>query len=653
MKGKMKFCILAMFVLTVAAVWFETGEAGAFTISDDGEYALVLNLKVSDEDATIDGQQSGKVIKFNFDEDEELVRVSDLTRGVVPYNGEREFSGWAGRSDSSETIEMLSKDEFSSTGSMNGVSYTKGHSIYALFLGAEIEQPQQYYVLFNAVDGEVLTDGVSTGEAKVVMSGTMDQLTSQDLSRYSARREGCTFCGWGINTAIDDGRFFTSTSVTASELEKYSPMTIFALYKKNTFEGDYLVLALDANGGTIDGQEVEKCDYLSDSSNSSAMPIFQYVPERRGYKFTGWHADKEGSSTKYTLMSNQYWRRDEEPGLEKDALMDNGTFYKTVTLYAGWEKDTSIAKEPMTITSTGDIQGSVEAELLNDGDYSLDLVQMPITDALAAENVKYLLDINLLDDQDIVQINGVTVKVKLALPEELKDYDSYEVVYVKDGKITERLACTVEDGYVVFNTSHLSEYGIVAKKNQSVTPGDNTGGGATDDPNKGNQGDGNNNNGNTNTGNTNNGSSGTTAGNNNNGNTNTGTNNGADNKNNNTSNNSSATNNSSKPKTNSKKKIRVARPLVIKKSLSKSRKRAKLTWRKVKGANGYEVKYSSSKSFAKKKTKRFRTKRTAYTCTLKGKKSAYYARVRAYKIVKGKKYYSGWTSIIQLRKAKK
>jgi hypothetical protein len=147
MKVKMKFCILAMFVLTVAAVWFETGEAGAFTISDDGEYALVLNLKVSDADATIDGQQSGKVIKFNFDEDEEAIRVSDLTQGICPYNGKNEFSGWAGDSASSETVEMLSKDEFSSTGSMNGVSYTKGHSIYALFLGAEIEQPQQYYVL--------------------------------------------------------------------------------------------------------------------------------------------------------------------------------------------------------------------------------------------------------------------------------------------------------------------------------------------------------------------------------------------------------------------------------------------------------------------------------------------------------------------------
>lgn len=644
MKGKMKFCILAMFVLTVAAVWFEAREADAFTITDSGEYALVLNLKVSDADATIDGQQSGKVIKFDFDEDEEAIRVSDLTQGICPYNGKNEFSGWAGSSDSSETVEMLSKDEFSSKGSMNGVSYTKGYCIYALFLGAEIEQPQQYYVLFDAFGGEMLTDGVSTGEAKVILSGTMDQVTSQDLSRYSAQREGCTFCGWGINDAMK-GRFFTSTSLTPSELETYSPMTIFALYKKNTFEGDYLVLALDANGGTIDGQEVEKCDYLSDSSNRSTMPIFQYVPERRGYKFTGWYADKEGSSTEYTLMSNQYWRRDEEPELDKDVMMDDGTFYKTVTLYAGWKKDTSITKEPMTITSTGDIQGSVEVELLNDGDYSLDLVQMPITDALAAENVKYLLDINLLNKQKIVQINGVTARVKLALPEELKDYDSYEVVYIEDGKIAERLACTVEDGYVVFNTSHLSEYGIVAKKNQSITPGDNTGGGETDDPNKGNQG--NTNNGNTNTGNTNNGSNGTTAGNQNNGNTNTGTNNGADNKNNNTS------NNSSKPKTNSKKKIRVARPLVIKKSLSKSRKRAKLIWRKVKGASGYEVKYCSSKSFAKKKTKRFRTKRTTYTCTLKGKKSAYYARVRAYKIVKGKKYYSGWTSIIQLRKAKK
>ena len=57
MKGKMKFCILAVFVLTVAAMWFGTKEAGAFTIAEDGKYALVLNLKGSDKEvANIDGQ---------------------------------------------------------------------------------------------------------------------------------------------------------------------------------------------------------------------------------------------------------------------------------------------------------------------------------------------------------------------------------------------------------------------------------------------------------------------------------------------------------------------------------------------------------------------------------------------------------------------
>ena len=63
MKGKMKFCILAVFGLTVAAMWFGTKEAGAFTIAEDGKYALVLNLKGSDKEvANIDGQSGREVV---------------------------------------------------------------------------------------------------------------------------------------------------------------------------------------------------------------------------------------------------------------------------------------------------------------------------------------------------------------------------------------------------------------------------------------------------------------------------------------------------------------------------------------------------------------------------------------------------------------
>lgn len=45
MKGKMKFCILAVFVLTMAAMWFGTKEAGAFTIAEDGKLCIGIESK--------------------------------------------------------------------------------------------------------------------------------------------------------------------------------------------------------------------------------------------------------------------------------------------------------------------------------------------------------------------------------------------------------------------------------------------------------------------------------------------------------------------------------------------------------------------------------------------------------------------------------
>ena len=66
-----------------------SNEAHAFTIKDDGKYALVMNIKNSDKGATIDGSQSGKVLKFNFDEGEEKVKLYDLTNGITAFNGEK------------------------------------------------------------------------------------------------------------------------------------------------------------------------------------------------------------------------------------------------------------------------------------------------------------------------------------------------------------------------------------------------------------------------------------------------------------------------------------------------------------------------------------------------------------------------------------
>ena len=55
------------------------------------------------------------------------------------------------------------------------------------------------------------------------------------------------------------------------------------------------------------------------------------------------------------------------------------------------------------------------------------------------------------------------MKIKIALPEELKGYNKYEVVYILEGKIKETLPAIIEEGYLVFETTHLSEYGVIAE----------------------------------------------------------------------------------------------------------------------------------------------------------------------------------------------
>jgi hypothetical protein len=82
--------------------------------------------------------------------------------------------------------------------------------------------------------------------------------------------------------------------------------------------------------------------------------------------------------------------------------------------------------------------------------------------------------------------------------------------------------------------------------------------------------------------------------------------------------------------------------------LTATSKGFKVTWKKQKkGTTGYQIQYSTSKKFSSKYTK---TKKvTSYKTTsvtlksLKAKKT-YYVRVRTYKIVDGKKYYSDWSS---------
>lgn len=75
-------------------------------------------------------------------------------------------------------------------------------------------------------------------------------------------------------------------------------------------------------------------------------------------------------------------------------------------------------------------------------------------------------------------------------------------------------------------------------------------------------------------------------------------------------------------------------------------KKLKVTWKKNAAATGYEVQYAASskfKSVKKVKIKKASTTSTTVSKLTKGKK--YYVRIRTYKTVSGKTYYSGWSKV--------
>ena len=114
------------------------------------------------------------------------------------------------------------------------------------------------------------------------------------------------------------------------------------------------------------------------------------------------------------------------------------------------------------IESSSSIKGSIAFEKEASKNYTFDIKQVEVSKNLSDKNVKCLVDINVLENGQIVKINDTKMKIKIALPEDLKGYKKYNVVYILDNEIKETIPATVEDGYIVFETSHLSEYGIVA-----------------------------------------------------------------------------------------------------------------------------------------------------------------------------------------------
>lgn len=386
----------------------------------------------------------------------------------VTENGETVFEGWIKSNSPNKIVSELTKDDFNLNEELNGQTYTNCCYLYARFSKQKLTETEKYYIILDGYAGEI------NGEDKILISQKADDFTTFDLSKYTASRKGYNFCGWGC-----DGKIVTSIDKSYFT-EKYT-VIVTALYKSSEAYDDdednvtNYTLILDANGGTLDGETSPKYNYIGGKDSSTSMMIFHYIPERAGYKFIGWNSKKDGSGKNYTSLYWRDWSGDSEKEFDRDTSMGDRNYYKYLTLYALWEKEKIPTSDDTVkeIEAVDGIKGSVIFEDEVAGENTLEIKKIDIPDNLL-DDIKYLVDINVLSGQEIVEFNGIKMKIKFELPEELKGYDFYEIVYIsRNQMIKERIPATVKDGYIYFETTHLSQYGVVAKNNSQETPGGN------------------------------------------------------------------------------------------------------------------------------------------------------------------------------------
>ena len=74
-------------------------------------------------------------------------------------------------------------------------------------------------------------------------------------------------------------------------------------------------------------------------------------------------------------------------------------------------------------------------------------------------------NVSIVDEKSNSNIKKGNFTIKLKINEDYDKYEDYQIIYVDDnGQIKEYLNHKIEDGYIVFNTSHLSYYGVIAKE---------------------------------------------------------------------------------------------------------------------------------------------------------------------------------------------
>jgi len=103
---------------------------------------------------------------------------------------------------------------------------------------------------------------------------------------------------------------------------------------------------------------------------------------------------------------------------------------------------------------------------LNVDDLNATDVAKEVSSQLQNTNLISFYDVNVYNGRKPVPMKNGSYTLKIKIDESnIEDYENYQIIYVNDnGEIEEYLEGVIEDGYIVFKTTHLSQYGVIAKE---------------------------------------------------------------------------------------------------------------------------------------------------------------------------------------------
>ena len=223
-------------------------------------------------------------------------------------------------------------------------------------------------------------------------------------------------------------------------------------------------VTFNPNGGALkDGEKAIREIDLKSVENGQFFDIGGVIPVREGYTFAGWSFSPSGERNSIIAnTANSDWFADWESYYRSLQYGENpaSTSIYDIQLYAVWEKNVTELTNSDTNVSISLTDGVPEDATLSADTIAQESV-LESRPELKEElpGLLSIYDISVRQNGETLEIKDNPMTVKIPLNDHLKGYKYYQAVYL--GNPLERFDAEVEGNFLVFETTHLSQYAIL------------------------------------------------------------------------------------------------------------------------------------------------------------------------------------------------